>query len=86
MEMKTNKQLWKERHAQGKTKLDVAIETQENADAGEIGNMIDKAESKKRKVSVDSKAEAKKTGEEKAAKQEAKIQKQLENEGSDFTP
>ncbi len=34
--MKTNKQAWEERHAAGKNKADVALETQKKADEDEI--------------------------------------------------
>lgn len=75
--MKTNKQKWEERHEQGLTKLDVAIQTQLKATQGEIEEVIDKAQSKIRKVQVDVKAEAKQLGEEKADKQNAANEKKL---------
>ena len=60
--MDSNKQRWAKRHAEGKTKLDVATETQMSADAASIANTIDKAEKKKRKIAVDAKAEAAEAG------------------------
>jgi len=56
--MKSNKQKWAQRHAEGKTKLDVAIETQLSADAAFIFNSVKKATEKTTRKKVDALAEA----------------------------
>lgn len=66
--MKSNKQKWNERHAQGKTKMDVAIETQLSADAAFIFNSVKKATEKTTRHKVNALAEAEAEATEKTAK------------------
>ena len=65
--MLTNKQKWEERHAQGLTKIDVAVGVQKEADAARIQETIKKANKKSNRVVVDVNAEAVETGKAKKA-------------------
>lgn len=86
--MLTNKQKWEQRHREGKTKLDVAIETQLSADAAFIFNSVKKATSKTTRHKVNSFAEAEAEAAEKtektneSKKAEADKQAEIESEGN----
>lgn len=76
--MKSNKTLWRERTEAGKSKLDVALETQRSADEGRITENIEKYNSKQRTIKVDSQHEAKVRASHKQDKKEADDLKQID--------